>query len=881
MLTIRVDLHPVYLEELAKTDPSVERRGPEHMRKVAIGVDLAREPGQADRILAKLSNQRDRQLILFVALSFLSDHGATIDVCTPLLQRLTGDELTRGQRYQLAECYSRIGVNHRQRQDLQRSVEVMNLGLRAAEGLPPRATTSALHYNLGVAYEQWGDHGAAAAAFEESARIDIALGRNDDAKSGKARAAYNRSIAQLAPEEHVALLTAAGATARQRGNMSEALQCYLLAHQHALRGEDPELLAVAARNLSSIFFYQGEYARAEQILSEAVRASVRHGASRASVLLRAALGNVLSALEKGEDAEREFQRGLAMAVENDWPDEADKCRYGLSQLRIDRGDYMEALPLLLECQEHRRGASNVVERGNVLNQLGFVTYKLSRYDESIRYHEEALRTRKDNDVRGSAESAHSLAILYENAGDRRRALAYALRASRWYEAIRRDISTGTRSRASFQETVGRDYHTALRLACELDRSSVAFWVLQRIQNRTLLDDLARVSIDRPPSVSKASFEKERELLERVRESTGDSLRTHDVLRQLGPFYRSLRKESLPYVRWRTGEPMGANDLLVTLTTCGPGTAYVELIEQIVKADESSWDMHLFGVCAVAGDHYLRPLRSSARIAHFPPQKSDHPAIGEAVQRLLDQIRLVTGGPGHLFIVPHGPLAKDPLHTFPVGDRSVIELQAVRYLPHAGFLSGQRWLPKRSTRTSAVLGDSLSDLKGARAEAHLVAARMRVKPVLGAHVTRQLLQRSLAEADLVHVAGHAFFEGKDPMRSGLVASDGVLSANDLRRFPIRASMVVLNACESGVQSMGFGNEMNGFVRSLLQAGVRHVVCTLARVDDEVASAFAAALYDGFGRTGDDDAVERVWRAQLAIARAYSGNRHLWSPFILVG
>jgi tetratricopeptide (TPR) repeat protein len=595
--------------------------------------------------------------------------------------------------------------------------------------------------------------------------------------------------------------------------MAEALQHYLLANQHAQRSKDPELVAMAARNLCSIFFYQGEYERARQILADALASLPPQHASRAVVLLLAALGNVLSALQRPDDAEEVLGRALAMADARGWPDEADKVRYGLAQLHIDRRDYEGALPLLRHSLEYRREhAEQFVELGNVLNQLGFATWKLDRDEESRSYHEEALRVRRGRDVRGAAESTHSLAVLYEESGDRRRALAFAMRAVRWYETIRAAISTGTESRESFFETVARDYDLAVQLACELGHGSLAYHVLQRRQNRTLIDGLARGEVERPPSIAEKEFEKERELLQRLRFAAGDVLRTHDALRDLRVLYQRVGRTNRVYTRWRTGEGPGSRELLDLLAAQGPGTAYLELIEYNAPAGGNNWNVHLLGVCGLAGDRRLRTLSSLAEIAHRTPQPSDYPALKASVHRILAQVRAICGGPGPLFVVGHGPLAKEPIHSLPAGDRPLIDWQPVRYLPHSAFLGGQRWLPRPRIDKCAVFGDSRNDLQGAAEEARAVARILDVEPHLGGGVTREALTDALGQFDLVHVAGHAMFDANDPMESGLAASDGVLTANALRGVPIHASVVVLNACDSGVQRAGLGSEMNGFIRA---------------------------------------------------------------------
>ncbi len=100
-------------------------------------------------------------------------------------------------------------------------------------------------------------------------------------------------------------------------------------------------------------------------------------------------------------------------------------------------------------------------------------------------------------------------------------------------------------------------------------------------------------------------------------------------------------------------------------------------------------------------------------------------------------------------------------------------------------------------------------------------------------TAQGLLAAFADADLVHVAAHGEHHAQNPLFSSLRLSDGSLFAHELEGRRLRASHVVLSACESGRTSMRRGEEALGLTASLLALGVSSVVAAASPVPDDIA------------------------------------------------
>ena len=241
----------------------------------------------------------------------------------------------------------------------------------------------------------------------------------------------------------------------------------------------------------------------------------------------------------------------------------------------------------------------------------------------------------------------------------------------------------------------------------------------------------------------------------------------------------------------------------------------------------------------------------------------------------------------VFFIPHGELAGLPWQALRVDGEPILARFPIRYLPHAGILEGGQW-PRGSSEppdgtgigTTVVLADPTGDLPGARAEGEAIANSLRITAKCGAQATRSAFVSGLLSADVLHFAGHGSIDQNDPLNSGLVMADGRFTARDLRGFQSRARVVVLNACESGVHSVGIGSELQGFVRALLLAGVDIIICAQWRIDDTVAKEFALLFYQNLLAESTSPA-EAAWKAQLTLLRHYENRAELWSPFIVVG
>ena len=299
----------------------------------------------------------------------------------------------------------------------------------------------------------------------------------------------------------------------------------------------------------------------------------------------------------------------------------------------------------------------------------------------------------------------------------------------------------------------------------------------------------------------------------------------------------------------------------------------------------------------------------------------------------------------LWLVPHDVLHYLPLHALQVEGRSLAERNPVCYSPSASVMSYCHAKRKPARGGGAlVLGDSRPDmpLPFAREEARRVARLLGSEPLLGSAAAKRKVVEALADeagrqaVDVLHVACHGYFDPAEALKSGLVLAPdgdgGTLTAEQIFGLQMRAELVTLSACESGVNERRPGDELIGLTRALIYAGTPSVLVSLWRVDDLATALLMEQFYrawrGGMGKApalqaaqcwlmrlprdealalvktardealaahrlaGSEDARARGWWAALAaryteIAEMYRpGDRpfahpYYWAPFVLVG
>jgi tetratricopeptide (TPR) repeat protein len=249
-------------------------------------------------------------------------------------------------------------------------------------------------------------------------------------------------------------------------------------------------------------------------------------------------------------------------------------------------------------------------------------------------------------------------------------------------------------------------------------------------------------------------------------------------------------------------------------------------------------------------------------------------IGPCADQLVDARRLI--------VVPHGGLHYLPFHALmdPTGT-PLMERVELSYAPSAAVLAS---CLERPTFTGARTNRLLVGVPDAAApqisgEVAAVRAIFGGGTVLaGADATEQAFRNAAADADVIHIASHAVFRQDNPLFSAIRLGDGWLSVYDLHNMRLRASLVTLSACETGVNNVLAGDELVGLTRGFFQAGAASVVVSLWAVND---ASTARLMQRFYGHLHEGESPASAMRLAQMESRAEDPHLYFWAPFTVVG
>jgi len=516
------------------------------------------------------------------------------------------------------------------------------------------------------------------------------------------------------------------------------------------------------------------------------------------------------------------------------------------------------------------------------------------------------------------------------------ALSYYQKAIQQIESTRSLLESADYRQSYFEGAL--DTYVKMMNALLLARKfREAFDYTEKARSRAFLDVLgSKVQLSR---LKGGLLEEERSLQERIAstkarvsdEATGadrDVFRRQlaEAERAYNAFLAKVRKQDKEQASLMTVEPLtlkGVQELLdpgVTLLSYFVTSENVRI--WVIDKDRMNY------VRANIPRKLVATWVKSYRDTNFSlgeKEKSDELSV--ALYQLLIQRVLPFVRGKQLIIVPHDVLHYLPFHALLSSDgKYLIEKYPIYYLSSASLLQFTK--EKRKAMGEKVLALGNPDLGDPKMS--LQFAELEAKEIQGLYPqSTVLLKREATEEkgkglspqhDIVHFATHAELDENDPLSSAVLLAkdgkeDGRLEVREIFSMDLKANLVVLSACETGLGKLSSGDELVGLTRAFIYAGTPSVVASLWKVEDSSTAKLMASFYrnlktmskvealrqaqlelitgkassdllarrgvGGIGRLGETPQAKPSRDSVSVPISVSTSHPYFWAPFILVG
>lgn len=507
----------------------------------------------------------------------------------------------------------------------------------------------------------------------------------------------------------------------------------------------------------------------------------------------------------------------------------------------------------------------------------------------------------------------------------RKADKYIQQSFSWMECWQKATLTDKAKIASTGRKWRRIYDYAIRLKLKIGRKDEAFKVIERGKGRAMLDLLATAQT-RGKQELQADSEKEKQLLlskiDEIQEKIKAEKKIQDST-QLASLQRSLvliqdkarklaedianchkevqvtKRASPLSLKQAQGVLAKANATLIQYW----GTDYIAVVSkdayvlETLKEPVSQKKVQAFRDAILAQSMKMRGLEIEVEKKQPTERKDEVEALSKELYDTL--IRPVEQHitTDLIFIAPDGALAFLPFQALYDGKKYLVEKYSIAYTPSASVLKycmsktrPEAKKKKKQQVTTKVLALGNPNLREAKYK--LVHAEEEVKAIaqmfpeakilVGNDANEKAVQLLGRDFDIVHFACHGTVNLDDPMLSCLRLSpdkdnDGYLHAGEIFDIDLRASLVTLSACESGLGKITYGSEVLGLTRAFMFAGTPSVVASLWKVDD---AATAKLMVDFYGSLQSEDKAQALRNAQVKMIKE-GKTPFYWAGFCLYG
>ena len=440
------------------------------------------------------------------------------------------------------------------------------------------------------------------------------------------------------------------------------------------------------------------------------------------------------------------------------------------------------------------------------------------------------------------------------------------------------------------------YQMLCEASLALCRPRQALLYAEEGRSRVLRDELRAVHLP-IPDADRGAIQQEADLQQRLRSlqtaigEAGSSERRRSLVSELDSVRRDLNRTwdqlsktagGLEYISLRRDRHLGWEEVIGWINIREQRSALIEyftlrhrLIAFIIRAGDSQ--PLVIDLPITPAELSELALAGVVEFAASPASTQPNTAARDLGSALITPLMTHLTGVEAIFIVPHGILHHVPFLALEHEGRPLIEYATVTYIPSIAVAAQMRTAGAGRIADDLnqlfVAGNPTSDLNFAGIEASAIARMFHVPALLEERANKENILDALEFSRCAHIAAHAYYDSKDPFSSGIVTHGGnILRARDLMARSLRPRLLVLSACETGIQRIELSENHAGLTRALLYAGVSSLVVSLWSVDDLSTMLLMHRFYSHLYKGQSVDAALR--NAQLWLRSAHAQELADW-------
>ena len=899
-----------------------------YQQSLAIKRDIGDQPGEA----STLNN-------IGIIYQFQGDYAEALEYYQQSLAIHRDSDNWRDE----ASTLNNIGIIYDLRGNYSKALEYYQQSLTVQRQIDDRIGEAQTLNNIGGNYELRSNYAEALRYYQQS----LAIKRDIGDQPGEASALNNiGNVYQL------------------QGEYAEALDYYQQSLIRTREIVNKAVEAITLNNIGIVYGLQGSYSEAIDYYQQSLLAAVEIGDQLGEAQTLNNIGNIYRLQGSYPEALDYYQQSLVTKREiGDRVGEASSLN-NIGIIYDLQGDYPEALDYYQRSLVITREIGDREGEAQTLNNIGII-YKLKgNYTEALNYYQQSLINMRDIGGRaGEAKVLGNIGYLFEAQEYSSLAIAFFKQAVNTYESIRDgNQALSQELKESYITTIEKDYRKLADLLLQQNRILEAQQVLDLLKVQELDDYLRGVrGTDTTLSILRA----ERAILAKYDELTTTAIELAQELANLRDIEADFRSEpqkqriltlidlqsdiNKQFREFSTSTEV--RDLLAQLTP-ELQDATVRL-SSLNKIETELTDLNAALIYPLILDDRLEivvmlpggpPLRRTVngltstelntailalRQAIDSPSNNPLPAAQQLYDWLIRPIEtdLAQAGVTSLIYAPDGQLRYTPLSALHDGNSWLIEHYHINNIT-AESLTEFDDIPAPNPRVlAAAFADTTTShaieidgqprnffgLPFAGAELdNLTATQPNITTFRDSDFTLYAIKSVMNEHQILHFATHAAFVNSNPEDSFILFGNGdaptLVDIKDWRLSNV--DLVVLSACETGLDGFGNGAEILGMGYQFQLSGAGAVMASLWSVDDRGTQDLMARFYHHLGE-GNPKA-QALQQAQLdlitsdgttpnttpnttprgsivlddpetALSEDLDGLRHpyYWAPFILIG